>query len=608
MSLSELQPLREAGVLEELDVQFATLMCRLAGSETRELALAAALVSNWSYHGHVCLALPQVAGIDLSPGTDGPSAPALNPWVQALAASPVVGVPGDYRPLILDLSGRLYLQRFRRFEDELAEDMRRRSAQPLVDLDRDLLSAGLRMLFPPRPGIRPDWQQLAAAQAMLRRFCVISGGPGTGKTSTVVRILALLRRQPDGERLKIGLAAPTGKAAARMQESIRAAKRHLALDQDLVDSLPDQAQTLHRLLGWRPDGGGFRHHRDNPLPLDLLILDEASMIDLVLMARLLRALRPETRLILLGDRDQLASVEAGSVLGDICGSAPGFSSGFAAQLEALTGSEVPTAKRPAPPLADSLALLRHSYRFGADSGIGRLAAAVNQGRGEEACALLAETESEDVVWLAADTEPSRAARDGYGEYLQAVAARAGPDQIFSAFGRFRVLCALRRGAFGVDGLNRAIEIELRRAGLADTREQWYPGRPVMVTSNDYNLHLYNGDIGIVLPDAAQSERLQVCFATADGNLRYLAPARLPPHETVFAMTVHKSQGSEFDRVLLVLPEDDNPLLTRELIYTGITRAREGFQLKSSNVLLARAVGRRLARESGLRDALWSGVF
>jgi exodeoxyribonuclease V alpha subunit len=607
MSPPELQRLREAGLLGELDLQFAALIGRLADDESRELALGAALASHWSTGGHVCLELEQVAGRGLAPEHPDLIAPELADWIRALAESPVVGAPGDYRPLILDPAGRLYLHRYWRYESELAAELAARAGEPVTGLDRERLAAGLRELFPAQTGIRPDWQQLAAAQALLRRFCVISGGPGTGKTSTVVRILALLRQQSGGDRLKIGLAAPTGKAAARMQESIRAAKQRLGLAPELVAAIPDAAQTLHRLLGWRPDGAGFRYGRDNPLPLDLLIVDEASMVDLALMARLLRALGPDTRLILLGDRDQLASVEAGAVLGDICGPVPGFSPAFAAQLGALTGAEAPAAAGRPPPLADCLAVLRHSYRFGADSGIGRLAQAVNQGRGEAACALLAAREPADIAWLDPGLEPAGAALDGYREYLQLLAAGAEPGQVFAAFARFQVLCALRQGPFGVAGLNQAIETGLQRAGLIAPRAGWYPGRPVMVVRNDYNLHLYNGDIGITVADPQRPGRLQVCFLSADGALRRLAPARLPPHETVYAMTVHKSQGSEFEQVLLVLPDADNPLLTRELVYTGITRARTGFRLRAPAGLLALAVGRRLARASGLRDALWNGA-
>ncbi len=607
MSLPELQRLREAGLLGELDLQFAALMCRLDGEAQWELALGAALASNWSTGGHVCLELEQVAGRGLAPEQPDLSAPELADWIQVLSKSPVVGVPGDYRPLILDPAGRLYLQRYWRYERELATDLAARATGAVGGLDRDRLAAGLRDLFPPQPGIDPDWQQLAAAQAVLRGFCVISGGPGTGKTSTVVRILALLRQQPGGALLKIGLAAPTGKAAARMQESIRAAKQRLRLTPELIAAIPDAARTLHRLLGWRPAGPGFRHDRDNPLPLDLLIVDEASMVDLALMARLLRALGPDTRLILLGDRDQLASVEAGAVLGDICGPVPGFSPPFAGQLAALTGAEVPAAKGRPPPLADCLAVLRHSYRFGADSGIGRLAQAVNQGRGQAACVLLGASEPADVAWLEPGLEPAGAALIGYREYLDLLAAGAEPGQVFAAFGRFQVLCALRQGPFGVAGLNQAIELELQRAGLIAPRAGWYPGRPVMVVRNDYNLHLYNGDIGITVADPERPGRLLVCFLSADGAMRRLAPARLPPHETVYAMTVHKSQGSEFDQVLLVLPDEDNPLLTRELVYTGITRARAGFRLRGPAGLLTLAVGRRLARASGLRDGLWGGL-
>lgn len=601
----QLARLGEAGILGSLDLHFARFLCRLAGQERWELALAAALTSSWTAAGHVCLDLAQVAGRTLPLELDGGcvSFPSRRGWERALRQTPVVGAPGDYTPLVLDHAGRLYLHRYWAYERGLATRLKARASEPILGLDLASLGAGLAILFP-AAGVRPDWQKVAAALALVRRFSVISGGPGTGKTSTVVRILALLRQQPGGMDLDIALAAPTGKAAVRMQESIRGAKQSLPLAPAVIEAIPEQAQTLHRLLGWNPVVGSYHYHRDNPLPLDVLILDEASMVDLAMMARLVDAMPPAARLILLGDRNQLASVEAGAVLGDICGTLPGFSRELAAQLRELTGEQLEARQTPASPIADSLVLLRHSYRFGADSGIGRLAEAVNMGQGQRALALLQGEDVPDIGWLGPDRQVAPLAAAGYRDYLQALRAGRELPEVFRAFERFRVLCALREGDSGVAGLNLAIERALQREGLIDPSHPWYPGRPVMVTRNDYGLHLYNGDIGLVVVDPGCPGRRQVCFLTEAGRVRRLAAARLPAHDTAYAMSVHKSQGSEFERVLLVLPVRDNPLLTRELIYTAITRARRRFEVQAPVEALEAGIRRRVQRASGLREELW----
>ncbi|MDX1657005.1 MAG: exodeoxyribonuclease V subunit alpha, partial [Candidatus Competibacteraceae bacterium] len=372
---------------------------------------------------------------------------------------------------------------------------------------------------------------------------------------------------------------------------------------------PEQAATLHRLLGWRPGSGGLRHGPDHPLALDVLVVDEASMVDLALMTRLLGALPAGARLILLGDKDQLASVEAGAVLADICGPVPGFRQPFCRRLERLLDQPLAAGEGDRP-LADCVVLLRHSYRFGADSGIGRLARRVNAGDGAGALGVLEEGFA-DLDWRSLELRdyPPRSLDkpviEGFGAYLQLVAQGAEPQLIFRAFEDFRVLCALRQGPAGVNALNESIQSWLADQGLIRLRATvlsgWYPGRPVMITRNDYNLRLYNGDIGLCLETQGQ---LRVCFLTSQGELRHFPPARLPEHETVYAMTVHKSQGSEFGRVLLLLPPEPARIMTRELLYTGITRARDHLQLWGPEGVLRFAAGRRLHRSSGLGERLW----
>ena len=596
----QLEQLAGQGLLSSLDIHFAELMGRLADDRSLELLLAAALTSNAVAKGHLCMQLESFAELRLGK----PTVCALPPraeWEQRLHRCAVVGVPGEFAPLILDNRGRLYLQRYWQYEHELAQELLRRAAEPVETLDEAALRLDLERLFPTANGELPDWQKLAAATAVLRNFTLISGGPGTGKTSIVVRILALLQRQA-GSRLEIALAAPTGKAAARLQASIRQAKLSLPLCQERVSAIPEQAVTLHRLLGSSADSTHFRYHAGNPLAIDLLILDEASMVDIALMARLLQALPSRCRLIILGDRHQLASVEAGSMLSDIYGHASGFTPGFCRRLERVTGEPVAPSPEPGLALSDSVVTLRHSYRFGRLSGIGQLAGAVNAGDGDEALRQLRNAQADDLLLRDWREDPVAPALAGYGSYLKLVQEGASAAAVFDAFEQFQVLTALSLGARGALQMNRAIEAQLMAVGLVNGGSAWYPGRPIIVRRNDYNLRLYNGDIGILLPD--RSRQLRVCFPAAEGLFRWIAPSRLPQWELAYAMTVHKSQGSEFGQVLLVLPENDAPLLTRELIYTAVTRAKERFEIIASEALLKLAVARRLQRPSGLKDALW----
>lgn len=599
-----LEPLRECLALSELDLHFARFLAELDGRGDEDVALAACLVSHATATGHVCLDLREWTA-EVAPAL-GVEAPTLARWVEALRASRVVGRPGETRPLVLDEGHRLYLYRYWDYERRLSLELADR-AQPAEGVDESLLRDGLDRLFPRRePGT--DWQEVAAAVAVLRRLCVISGGPGTGKTTTVVRILALLLAQAQGAARApaIALAAPTGKAAARMQEAVRAAKQSLELAPGIGQAIPEEAATLHRLLGARPGSSYFRHDRDNPLPFDVVVVDEASMVDQALMTKLVSALAPAARLILLGDKDQLASVEAGAVLADICGSEVACSPVFAAQLERVTGESIPAAPA-GPALRDSIVHLRRSYRFGRDTGIGRLAELVRAGEGEAALALLQSGECADLAWRTLESPESLARAAGaelavrFSAYLTEVQSRQPLEDALAAFNAFRVLCAHRTGPSGAQTLNRLIERGLRTRRLADTRRDWYPGRPIMVARNDYNLRLYNGDVGIVVRDA---EGDSVAFAQPDHGVRRLAPSRLPEHETVYAMTVHKAQGSEFDTVLLVLPGEVSRALSRELIYTAITRARSRIEIWGTPAVFLAGVTRRLQRSSGLRDRLW----
>ena len=586
--------LLQTGALRPLDAHFADLLLRHAAHATPELALAAALVSRHAGDGHVCLPLARVAG--QAPFDTPWRAPEVADWRDALLGSGVVGEPGAAKPLILDAAGRLYLERLWRDEDLVARDLAARAA-PRVDVEPAALAASLRRLF---AGDDPGTvgQRRAAAVAALHGLGILCGGPGTGKTHTVARLLALLVELAGDRPPRIALAAPTGKAAQRLAESLRKSADVLPAGFKLPDSVP----TLHRLLGLRPDGSA-RHDADHPLACDLLLIDEASMVDLPLLARTLRALPATARLILLGDPNQLASVEAGAVLGELCAGAGGYSVAGAARIEAATGDAAPGGGSGG--IGDAIALLTHSYRFDGGGAIGRLAAAVNAGDADAALALLRAGGA--VRFEAIDTPAALNARIGahVAPALQVRFETADPAFALARFGGFQVLTALRDGVFGVAGVNAAIERALRRRGLIRGEGANYPGRPLLVGSNDYALGLFNGDLGLLLPDA--SGALRAWFAGPDGAPRLLTPTRLPAHESAYALTVHKSQGSEFEDVLLILPPQPNPLLTRELIYTAITRARDGVTVWGSAATLTAAIGRRLERDSGLADRVRGGA-
>jgi len=575
------QALRDAGEIDALDEHFAHAMCRLVACEDELVGLAAALASRAPGAGHVCADLRRLVATPVADESGAPVEglewPEPEMWLDRIRAS---GLVDEGAPLHLDEGGNLYLRRYWTYQGDLIDALKRRAAEVLEPEDGAALQRRLDQLF--EAGLQRD----AAELAVRRRLAVISGGPGTGKTHTVARIVALLQDQAP-EHIRVVLVAPTGKAAARLQESLREATA--GLPDDLGADLQLRAQTIHRCLGWRPDAPTrFRHDRDRPLPADVVLCDEASMVDLPLMAKLVDAVPDHARLILLGDRDQLASVEAGAVLGDIC------------RRDA-------TETLPDVPIAGCLVHLEKSWRFAEAPGIGQLAAAINAGDSEEAMAILDGEDFEDVSLIEASDEDhpeeliGSALVDGYRPLCSA----RTPREALAALGRFRVLCAHRRGRFGVDAINQSVRAQLSREGLVRPQGEWFPGRPVMVTRNDYPLDLFNGDVGVTLED--EPGRLRVYFEGVDGQLRSFHPARLPPCDTVYAMTVHKSQGSEFDDILVLLPSRGSRILTRELVYTGITRARSRVRIIADRSVLDEAIGARVQRASGLRAALWGAT-
>ncbi|MEA3274471.1 MAG: exodeoxyribonuclease V subunit alpha [Pseudomonadota bacterium] len=605
-----LYTLMEAGRLSPLSYYFARFVARGSGvEEDGLLARSAALVSMRNLKGDVCVDLAQYAGqplfdLDGDEPVSVPRGPMLDDWMAALAGADWVGRPGMELPLILD-GERLYLGKYWRFEQQIAHALLERM-EPVEDLDLPRLARGLARLFPEGTADSVDWQKVAAAIAVSRRFAVISGGPGTGKTTTVVKVLALLLEQ-DPE-LRIALAAPTGKAAARLTEAVRGGKGRVAAEAAVLTNIPEEASTIHRLLGVGFDNR-FRHDRDNPLLIDCLVVDEASMIDLPLMARLLEALPDWARIILLGDRDQLASVEAGSALGDITGHGqeiryPPEQIRFLEQVMAAPAGRLPGGERP-PRASGAVGLLRVSYRFTADSGIGELSRTVNAGQGDAALGLLADDRRADIAWLDARDDGLHPACvdwavERYTGYLQ----QDDVAEALRAFEQTRVLAALRRGPFGVDEINRLIAARLQAQGLISGGEE-YHGKPVMVTTNDYEVGLFNGDIGLLWRD--QNRVLRAYFLVAKDEVRSVSVRQLPGHTCAYALTVHKSQGSEFDEVLLVLPFDGSPVVTRELIYTGITRARQKVTIQGNRGTFLEGCRNRVQRSSALAEKLgWAG--
>jgi exodeoxyribonuclease V alpha subunit len=551
--------------------------------------------------GHVCLRLAElVARMAAGAGETGDEAD-LASVRRRLLASGVVGTPEApaAMPLLLDTEGRLYLQRHFDYERRLARRLLLAAQAAPTGVDA-ATRARLDALF--GADAQPDWQKLAAALALRQRLVVISGGPGTGKTSTVVNLLACLITQ--NPQLRIALAAPTGKAAARLGEALR--QRAAQLPPDLRDKLPTQSHTVHRLLGAHP--GGFRHHAGHPLAIDVLVVDEASMLDLALATRLLEAVPGSARIILLGDKDQLAAVESGAVFAELSVD-PGLSRECVDALAEMCNVPAelitPGAALEPSPLRDSVVWFTRNYRFAAGSGIALAADDIRCGRAAEFSARLREGADTSVHWLddsgvAPGAATLQCMAEAYAPFLDAVQRDpADVAAITRAFERFRVLCALREGPRGVHAINEQLS-RLARARLAaphDARSPWYAGRPVMVLRNDPLLELFNGDIGITLP-AADGD-LRVYFADAGGGHRAVPTLRLPAHETAFAMTVHKAQGSEFDELLVLFPQRRSRVLTRELLYTAVTRARRRLHLAGGAALLATAIETRTRRDSGL---------
>jgi exodeoxyribonuclease V alpha subunit len=604
-----------AGVLDGSDVHVALRLGRLAGIADDEVLLAAALAVRAPRLGHVrtdLTTIARTADADVDLPVDIADLPWPDPaaWVAQVATSGLVG-PG--RPLRLEGSA-LYLDRYWAEEVQVAADLLARAGDEVATVDTALLAGGLSRLFVGTD--EPDLQRVAAATAVLHRLAVIAGGPGTGKTTTVARILALIDEQAAAAGARpplVALAAPTGKAAARLEEAVHEQARAMPVDDGIRSRLLAlHGTTLHRLLGSLPGNHTrFRHNRLNRLPHDVVVIDETSMVSLSHMARLVEAVRPDARLVLVGDPQQLASVEAGAVLGDIVGPPADLlpiSSPARSALKAETEPSSGQSDSHEGSIGDRIVVLRRVHRFG--EVIGNVADAIRRGDADATVDLL-HAGDDEVAWIEVDVSDPvgarslhtvRAAAVDAGRRVREAAEAGNAKAALAALGGFRLLCAHRRGPAGATTWMGNVERWLtadgtRFAGFG----LWYPGRPLLVTANDYSLRLYNGDTGVVI---ARADGRVVAAFERQGEVVEVSPARLAAVETVYAMTVHKAQGSQFDTVAVLLPNPESPILTRELLYTAVSRARQRVIIVGSEASVRSAVDRPIARASGLRARLW----
>jgi len=613
--METLERLVELGELSVFDRELAVALGEIASERSQAVLLGAAFASAAVQAGHTCVDLGRLAERTFKNDAGEPvkdlALPGRDDWLRALLLSPLV-MAADAparppRPLVLDARGRLYLNRYFTYEARLAAGLLTKAAPASEALELEALEVSLSRLFP-AADTRGALQRVGALVFLRRRLTVISGGPGTGKTYTVAKALLLLQEQARAakrEPYQVLLTAPTGKAAQRLGDAIRDNLAKLGVDPQAL-GIPTQASTLHRALGYQPHTPTrFRRDARHPLAEDVVVVDEASMVDLALMTKLVDAVRPDARLLLLGDKDQLASVEAGAILADIyVGAGQGVSRALVREIGDFAGVPLrESGVRPEPGLHDGMVHLTERHRFDDDGGIAALARAVNAGDPELVLELLARGGSVSLVPIADRRELERTLGPTVAEHLGDL-REGSPEERLARLERFRVLAAHRRGPFGVEGLNAFVAAELGRRERLEPRGAFYDGRPVIVVANDYDAGLFNGDVGVLAPRAAGEAPRAWFRGEMPGKMRDLSPARLPRHETAFALSVHKSQGSEFAEVAFVLPERPSPVLTRELVYTAITRARRRVTIFGSEAVLRHAVTTRVERASGLAERLW----
>lgn len=558
--------LRSRGLLDLLDVELAEALARAGRSEDPDIALAIALTSRNVRNGHSCFPIGLRAR-EIWPREALPEdvLPTPSTWIETLQASALT----DSGPLVLDAAGRLYLRRYWELERDIAQQLAvRAGGDPLEFGTGPSLEERLRRLF----GGEPESPQAQAARTALEhRVSLLCGGPGTGKTTTVAAVVALLVEDAEARGAstpRIVLLAPTGKAAARLGDAVRRAKTRIDTADHVLDTIPTEASTVQRALGMRREGMRFSRNADRPLEADVIVVDEASMIDLALMRQLLESTKADARLIIVGDPNQLTSVEAGSVLQDL-----------------VTASSETWWK-------DRITLLTKTYRYDETQPLGRLIAAIRSGDANEVEELLERSTEGDLIWSPIDALPGELERAA-GRWSETLES-ADAEEHFRRREQYVVLTPFRRGPTGTLRLGQAIEERLGAPGRTKPAAQ-----PILIEENSSELRVYNGDFAMLRNDGTATAVIQ----SADGEPRDIAEARLPRYSSAYALSIHKAQGSEFDEVLVVLPQEDAPLLTRELLYTAISRARSRVRIVGPKKVLLSALARRARRDSGLVPAV-----
>ncbi len=630
--LAKLKIAAQNGLIRFTDYYFACFIRDFFNKNTQindEILILACILSHDTALGHVCIDIDKVAAHPLIREMNL-YIPDINKLRDILRNNTDIVGDSDKlfkTPLILD-NNRLYMSRYWYFETQVADNIKKRVNNKPTFFDIDSLKKYLSDLFPAAK-YKPDWQKIAVLVSIINNFSVISGGPGTGKTRTVASLLLLLKKiASDNDRIfKIALCAPTGKATARLTESI---KKELARFREhfkdnsswlqIINDISTEASTIHRLLRYNLNTGAFRHNRENPLDIDALVVDEVSMVDLPLMSRLVTALPLNSKLIFLGDKDQLASVETGSVLGDICSDIEKFnySEEIQGKIRDIAGEDitklVQSTYHYTSPIRDSITILSHSHRFSDTSGIGKLSRAINAGNPDEALDILTGNTYNDVLLYEPDaTALKNEIKNNFIKKFEPCLKEKDPKRALELFNNFRILCAVREGAFGVVYVNKIIEEILKENGLISKNRRWYAGRPIMILENDYALNLFNGDVGIVLKDEKINDNMAYFVLATTDEIQKYAPVRLPKHESVYAMTIHKSQGSDFNEILVIIPEitsnnqKTTQILTKELLYTAVTRAKSKLTIFGKKQTIIDMAQTRIQRNSGLYEKLWADL-
>tara|TARA_R110002050_G_scaffold2220_10_gene13420 strand:- start:7930 stop:9702 length:1773 start_codon:yes stop_codon:yes gene_type:complete len=584
----ELIKLKEAKLISDLEVEFARTLLRISPDLSPTVLVAAVICSFHQINGNVCIFLDRIHQdkriVDLLC-----LLPSHNTQIEALMnelqASSVVGSPGEFKPLILE-ENRLYIQRYWKYENELVAWIKERTTRESSKLTKEVIET-VQEQFKANTSDKTDWQKVAVFLSVLKDFLIISGGPGTGKTFTVRKIIETIQGSCSIPK-RIALAAPTGKAAQRLSESFQ---------NDSSNEIG--AQTIHKLLGARMDGS-FAFGKNRKLPYDVVIVDEASMLDIRLWIQLIRALSDQTKLIVLGDKDQLSSVEAGAVLGDICQGAENIFSKNLVETLSGCGVEVGAKEIETESLNDCIVLLTKSYRFGAQSGLKLLSEAINTENPTLAFEILTSSEIGDVHWIEPDINTIPTIIKRYCVDVFSRNSKESPGQQFEAYTNAQILCAIRKGDFGIERVNREAELTIKtKAGISRGRE-WFDGRFVLFTKNDSFLKVQNGETGIFFTGPNSEGKVMV-----EGNEnRQISVSRVKEYQPAYAITVHKSQGSEFENVVLILPNEHNPIITKELLYTAVTRARQNLLVVGSRGVVEQAILQRISRNSGLATKLW----